>query len=148
MQIKSLTIIESFDSATNDQLNQFEDQFAIELPCDFKLFLSTQNVYVVEENCFLKDRSSYEVHHFYPLHDKSEMSLFIIFEALGEYFENSYIPFADDSGGWQYLISVRKEDYGKVYFCRMDEELRDGLTLLANNFTEFINGLKKETPLV
>jgi cell wall assembly regulator SMI1 len=138
--MKSLKVIERYEPASNDQINKFESDFGVKLPCDYKLFLATQNIYLTKENYF----SGQEVHHFYPLHDEAELSLTMIFEALGEHFENSFVPFADDSGGWQYVISLRDADYGKVYFCRMDEELQDALTLLADSFTEFINGLRAE----
>lgn len=57
------------------------------------------------------------------------------------FFEGKYLSFGSDSGGWQYVLSVQESDYGKVYFCRMDEELPNALTYLAEDFEDFINGL-------
>lgn len=42
------------------------------------------------------------------------------------------------------MISINETDYGKVYFCRMDEDLEDALTPLADSFEDFINGLEPE----
>ena len=58
-------------------------------------------------------------------------------EMLGEH----YLSFAYDSGGWLFVISLKKADYGKVYFFRTDHSIEDGRTLLANSFDEFIDGL-------
>ncbi|WP_105610892.1 SMI1/KNR4 family protein, partial [Cronobacter malonaticus] len=33
-----------------------------------------------------------------------------------------FVPFADDQGGNCFLISMRKQDYGKVYISLMDEK--------------------------
>ena len=60
------------------------------------------------------------------------------------FFDKKYIPFGMDSGGWLFVISVQKVDYGLVYFARTDSELSEALTLLAADFDDFIDNLKSE----
>lgn len=85
----------------------------------------------------------YIINGFYPFGVTQELSLESVYQNQKDLFFHSYIPFTDDPGGWQFIISLKEPDYGKVYFCEMDLELPESLTLLANNFEEFINGLEK-----
>ena len=146
--MKSLAVIEKFESASLEWINDFENKYGIKIPCELKFFLSTQNIFTTSENQFVKNGDTFEVHHFYPLHPESELSLSVIYDALHEYFESSFIPIGDDSGGWQYVVSIRDVDYGAVFFCRMDEELENALTYLAENVEVFINGLTSKENLV
>ena len=98
---------------------------------------------MVEEDLYLKDNKRFNVHHFYPFDSSTDISLQQAYEDLYDLFLGEYLAFADDFGGWQHIISLKKEDYGKVYFCRMDMEIPEALTLLADDFEEFINGLEK-----
>lgn len=68
-------------------------------------------------------------------------SLQIVNENLMDFFRGEFVAFAADSGGWKYVISLRDIDYGKIYFCRMDVELDEALTFVANTFDEFIDGM-------
>jgi len=142
--MKQLSILETFGLAQPDEIRIFETKMGVELPEYFKFFLADQNPFVVSEKNYIKGNRSFEVHHFYPLHADAELSLMMVNSVLKDHFNGSFVVFADDSGGWLYILSVRKEDYGKVYFCRMDEELENALTLLADSFEEFINGLAEE----
>ena len=136
--MKTLKVINSYPLPRIKDIATFGKVEGINLPIDYKYFLMTQNLFL-SEDCYYK---GYEIHHFYPFSDSAELSLQIAFRALKDFFQNSFIPFADDAGGWQFVISLRNKDYGKVYFCRMDEELEDALTLLADSFEEFIDGLE------
>lgn len=50
-----------------------------------------------------------------------------------------YIPFADDSFGNCYLLSLRDEDYGSIYLHLLDEE---ELMLIEDSFEELMRGLE------
>jgi SMI1 / KNR4 family (SUKH-1) len=140
--MKKLQVQRAGDLPSEKDLKTFEIENKIKLPDLFKYFLLTQNAYLVTEKSFKKKgRETYQIHHFYPFDLKIELSFQFCFENLKDFFDNKYIPFANDAGGWQYVISIREENYGRVYFCRMDEELDDALTLVADNFELFISGL-------
>ena len=142
--MKRLNILKSGRLGLKNELTLFLIDNKINIPNCYRDFLLNQNPYTVKENLFRKDGESYEIHHFYPFDKEMELSVQFSFMNLNDFFESNYIAFADDSGGWQFVISVQKSDFGKVYFCRMDEALEDALTLLADSFEEFIDGLEIE----
>jgi len=143
--MKKLSAIIKYQVPTTDELAKFEQIHQIKLPCDLKLFLVTQNILKSEESQYVLGEKIFEIHHFYPINLDSDLSLYLIYDALKDFFCGKYIPFADDSGGWQYVISLQELDKGKVYLCRMDESLGNGFTLVADSLTDFINGLTKPT---
>ena len=132
---------------TKEQLESFEDDNGICLPDDFKSFLLEQNPVTVEEIYFHRCGNVYGVNGFYPFGKGDGLTLQRSYTNLKEFYGGNYIGFADDFGGWEYVLSLKEEDYGKVYFCRMDEEIEKALTLMADNVVDFINGLTKEEEL-
>jgi len=50
-----------------------------------------------------------------------------------------YIPFADDSFGNCYLLSLRDDDYGRIYLHLLDEE---ELMLIEESFEELVEGIE------
>lgn len=138
-----LTVIEGEKLPSKMELDEFEVANNIRLPPSFKAFILDQNpMYVEESFFFIQGREPYDIT-FFPFSEDSEYwTIQRSFEDLFEgFFERKYLPFGCDSGGWQYVVSVQEHDYGRIYFCRMDEELQDALTLLAPSFEEFVNGL-------
>ncbi len=142
--MKKLKIKEAGILGLGSELTAFENENGIKLPDSYRSFLLTQNPYMVKEVIYKKDGQNYEIHHFYPFDSEIQLSIQFSFEDLNEFLEGKYLAFADDPGGWQYVISIQESDNGKVYFCRMDEDLEDALTLLADNFDEFIDNLEIE----
>jgi hypothetical protein len=141
--MKRLTVIEGEKLPSKMELDEFEVANNIRLPPSFKAFILHQNpVYVEESFFFVEGREPYDIT-FFPFSEDSEYwTIQRSFEDLFEgFFERKYLPFGCDSGGLQYVVSVQEHDYGRIYFCRMDEELQDALTLLAPSFEEFVNGL-------
>ena len=141
--MKKLSAIIKYPNLTTDELAKFEQKHQIELPCDLKMFLITQNILEAEETEYIYGEKVFNIHHFYPMSQEAELSINIVYEALKDFFLGDYLPFADDTGGWQYVISLKELDKGSVYLCRMDEPLGSGFTLVAKNVTDFINGLTK-----
>jgi len=139
--MKTLSVIKNNPLPSNDDIVAFEKLRDIKMPWDYKYYLVTQNLFL-SKDCLYRGKEEYKIHHFHPFDVTADISLQVFFDILKDFLENSFIPFAGDSGGWQFVISLRKKDYGKVYFCRMDEELEDALTLLADSFEEFIDGLE------
>lgn len=143
-----LSQIENTFESTVEDIIRFETTFNLQLPYDYKWYLLTQNSYVVKERSFSLDGNFFLMHHFYPLTDSIDLNLAFCHINLSIFFENRYVAFGDDQGGWQFVLCIKKgEHYGKVYFCRMDEELENALTLIADSFEEFINGLHEPSGL-
>jgi hypothetical protein len=137
------TIIKKGKLIDDIVLNEFESLINNQLPIDYKLFVLPNNPVELSSFIYTLSERKYYVDKFYSANKNDALNLFDIFENQSWYFDCKYFPFAYDSGGWQFVICIEKgENYGKVYFCRMDEELDKALTLLADSFEEFINSLK------
>jgi len=143
--MRRVTVIKGEKLETIEELRKFEDLNNIKLPQQFISFYTNQNPIIIEESDFIvENREPYDIVFFPFSNESSEWTIQKSFNNLNEdFFESKYLSFGSDSGGWQYVISIQESDFGKVYFCRMDEDLEDALTLLANSFEEFINGLEK-----
>lgn len=124
-----------------DEILNFEKEIGIQLPKSYRQFLLKINAKYISEPHFAANGKIYEIHGFITF-GSGESTIEQNYRNLKEHFENRYIGFAFDSGGWQYIISIEQnENYGKIYFCRMDEEIDNATTLIANSFEIFINGL-------
>jgi len=125
---------------SEEELQVFEREIGIELPKSYRNFILKTNAKYIKEPHYNVDDKIYEISGFTTFGD-GEWTLQDHYRNLKEHFENRFIAFAHDSGGWQYVISIEKnENYGKIYFCRMDEEIDKATTLIANTFEEFIDG--------
>ena len=152
--MKELTIIQQAKPAKLEEIEAFERQQSIRLPADFKQFLISVNPIDVKETFFVaKDREhwlsqyipvekEYWVHAFCPFDESYEMSIQSSHKRLYWHFENRYLRFAYDAGNWSFVVSVQEKDFGKIYFCRMDQPLEKALALIADTFEEFIDGLE------
>lgn len=56
----------------------------------------------------------------------------------------SWLPFAIDSGGWVFNVSITEETYGQVWVDRFDSGDEDSHTFVASSLEEFIEGLEEE----
>ena len=125
---------------SEEELQVFKKEIGVQLPESYREFLLNTNAKYIKEPHFSTNDKTYEISGFTTFED-GEWTLEEHYRNLKEHFENRYIAFAHDSGGWQYIISIEEnENYGKIYFCRMDEEIDLATTLIANSFKEFLSG--------
>ena len=54
----------------------------------------------------------------------------------------SFLPIAEDSGGNLICISCKGKDIGKIFFWDHELEGEDNVHFIADNFDDFLNGLK------
>lgn len=141
--MKELKIIKQEGSPTLVQIQDFEKIIGRNLPNDYKNFLRTYNAKTTVERLTVRANNEYMIHNWLPLSSKEEISLSNIFEWTKDLLLGKYLAFALDAGDWLFVISINDKDYGKVFFCRPDQELEKGLTLLADSFEEFVNGLER-----
>jgi hypothetical protein len=142
--MKKLSIRKQADLPSITEIEAFEKEFNISLPHDYRIFILTYNAIDLKECIFNKGNEKYYIDVFYPLSETYELSLQFMFQNLKEYFRNDFLPFANDSGGWQFVLSLKSDDYGKVYFCRMDDSPPFSLTLLSGSFYEFVDKLQRD----
>ena len=145
--MKQLTPTRCEERPSLEKVSNFLDRSDVELPQSLIEFWLAMNPISTLESSFRLDSERCFDITFFPFgNEKSEVWTFQkAFENLHkEFFENKYVSFGSDAGGWQFVISVQRDDFGNVYFCRMDEALEDALTPLAVSFDEFIERLNVE----
>ena len=57
---------------------------------------------------------------------------------------SGFIPFAIDSGGWDYNISINEPTFGQVWVNKFDGGDDDTMVYVAPSLEDFINGLKPD----
>lgn len=140
--MKNITVLTRSPLAKERDIDAFENEYGIQFPPFFKTFLLEINARNIKEQVFTKGDREFWVHGFLPFENGYELSFQRIYHLLEDHFEKKYIAFAFDPGNWMFVISIKEDDFGQIYFCRMDEELEYALTFLANDFNTFLKGLK------
>ena len=140
----AIKILKAVKPATNEAIRLFEIGEGIVIPNPLKEFWKNYNPIYTEQNIYFKDGEKYYLDRFFPFSDECELSFQTVFMALGDYLKKEYLPFANDSGDWQFLVSINKESNGEIFLCRMDEIIPDSLVKMSDSFEEFINGLKRD----
>ena len=80
-------------------------------------------------------------------------------QSLRDQLHADLVPFGEESGGDQFVLSVGPEDYGSVYYIshefykppkrnemKQSRQYGKGVSFLAPSFTAFLNGLVAGTP--
>jgi hypothetical protein len=134
-------------------LKVLEKYWDISLPKEYRSFLIHHNGGEPEKSCFnFKDqkKEGSDVRFFlgiYPDNDRDLLNKIKIYE---NRIPKNTFPIACDSFGNLIIISVKNKDRGKIYFWDHEMEANTeageiadytNLTLIADSFDEFINGL-------
>jgi len=135
------------------EILEFEKQFQIQMPQDFKAFMLKNNggtpledwVFDYTEN---GNENSSVIRDFFIIYTDDSTSYDDLAKAYNSIRNEKsapldFMPIATDPGGNVIFLNVGKEDNGNVYFG--NHELQDNKTgyivmsLIANSFSEFIN---------
>jgi len=128
---------------TKEEVENFEKEIGNRLPNPYREMILNTNPITVNNRNFETVENTFHIHYFIPFKTDGHFTLEDNYRNLKDFYENNFIGFAGDSGGWQFVISIEhNENYGKVYFCRMDSALDEALTFLADSFEEFLNRLE------
>ncbi len=141
--MKQLTINSRGRETTQFEVMKYLKSKGLSLPESVIQFFVNQNPKDIEECYFETNDKEYTLDCFYPFDRSSELSFQSSYENLRDFLKDRYLSFACDPGGWQFVISVQGHDHGKVYFCRMDQELESAVILVADSFEDLINNLSK-----
>lgn len=141
-------------SITNEALIKQEDYFNCHFPKDYKEFLLEYNGGVPEKTLIYFGDDGGIIKFFLGFSDDSIYGVFDIYCRFIDRIPSNTLPIARDPGGNLFLMSIRGDDYGKIYFWDHEEESYEGevpdysnMTFVANSFTDLINNLKSEEEL-
>ena len=135
-------------------LSAIEDYWGFKLPKDYRDFVVKYNGGVPENTAFnfKNSKEGSILSDFLGIIDKGySYNLLIVNKDVGDRYPVNMLPIAHTVGGDRILLSVKMQDRGKVYFWDHEMESEDdeepdysNLTLIADSFDEFINGLYSE----
>lgn len=145
MKMKKLTVKRKLNEVTEVDVAKFQKDEGLTLPAFLiEFFLSYGGAKVVE-NIY---KGEYVTSFFLPLYSSINPSAALILPAVRDPEEGvgrfDIIPFAIDSGGSPFYVSIGEYDYTKVYFYRLWSGEENALLAIADSFEEFINGLRSE----
>lgn len=108
----------------------------------FKEFMKKYAGLSIEEDCFID--KFYGKEWFVASYDNFT-SMYNLTKEFKESGWGLKVPFAYDSGGWHYCISFDEDNYGNIIINRWtDHDFEDQFLKIADNFEEFMNGLKQK----
>lgn len=154
--------------ATMADILAIEQQYGFTLPDDYKQHMLACNGGFPQRRTFVEidpdgDQIERDVNNFYSVR-YGVSTLERTLELLADQIHSDLVPFANDAGDDQFLLSVGPQDYGSVYYIGFefytpsdddDDEDTDeapldygsGVHFLAPSFTAFLNGLVEGTPV-
>ncbi|MGJ8659858.1 MAG: SMI1/KNR4 family protein [Cellulophaga fucicola] len=59
-----------------------------------------------------------------------------------------FVPFAIDSTGWDYCVSINQETYGQVWVDKFDNGEENPMDFVSESFENFISNLGSEEDIV
>lgn len=164
--------LETDQPATLADISAIEQQYGFTLPDDYKQHILAHNGGFPQRETFIEidpdgDQIERDVNYFYSVR-YGVSTLERTLELLADQIHSDLVPFANDAGGDQFLLSVGPKDYGSVYYLSHefytppeDENEEDtdeptaptpldygsGVHFLAPSFTAFLDGLVEGTPV-
>jgi len=150
-----MKLIDTGSKLTEKALSEFEEQFSIQLPYDYKSFMLKNNGGTPVGNWgfdFIEsdtvNKTSSLIHYFGVIYEEEtyevdDLKAGYIALLSSEQIPDTLMPIADDPFGNGIFLSVAGDDYGKVYFG--NHELEDPITgylimsEIAESFSKFID---------
>ena len=137
-------------------LKAVEEMWGYALPKSYRLFLLNNKESRPEKNLFsFKNKSGGScLNEFFGIKKDFNNNILLKQKYAGYRIPENFLPIASDVYGNLILISVKNADRGKIYFWDHEMEADNGetpdysnLTLIADSFDEFINGLRSDDEL-
>lgn len=136
----------------NNMIELYEEFTGFKLPKDYKLFLQLTNGGKPKKRYFLyknKQDDGSLLSILFGFNENKYRNIIRYYNNTKSTIPNNMVPIGMDQGSNMILLSVKGQDYGKIYFADHETETENfnNLILLADSFDEFINGLKDEAEL-
>ena len=130
-----------------EDIMDFERKNEIKVPELLREFLLMyEGLYLSEDQSYYKKaNTNYEVSMILYLNENETYpSIEAILGGHKEQGTKEFIPFAIDSGGRDYCVSINSETYGQVWIDKFDSGEEDPMEFVTNSFEDFIDGLGPE----
>ncbi|MGL5423746.1 MAG: SMI1/KNR4 family protein [Serratia fonticola] len=138
--------IDLLPPATDDEIINLERIIGSNLPSEMKDIYKKYNGRQPQPSFVHDDKSLYPINSFYSIPEIIESFNDFEDESLPEGFsKHEMLPFAYDPGSGIYSISLRKVDFGKVYFYVLHEEA--GIFGVWSSFKLFIESIVDDPDL-
>lgn len=139
--------------ATNeDMLAAIESRLAAKLPPAYRKFLLQNNggyshVYSVPYiDQYLKSEQIADIFHWMSAgttkHRDGSLGIEEGLKNMSDLLPKGVVPIAAEDGGDPIVMSLRREDYGSIYYFSGESPLDKAMNKLASSFEEFIGKLK------
>ncbi|MBQ7944240.1 MAG: SMI1/KNR4 family protein [Lachnospiraceae bacterium] len=127
------------DGNMESRIAEFEKEYHITLPSQYREFLLTYNGGYTPKTKFKAGKESSDIRGFYGVGDVK-----LSFDSLeiGEWTKQGYLPIAVDSFGNYIAIGLNIFKNGKIYFC--DHEKGYKAKCIVKDFRDFINICESE----
>ena len=122
-----------------DNISRIENSYGIELPMDYKVFLSKYNGGYTPKTKFKIGKVSSDIRGFYGV-GKVKLSLESVY--IEEWLDKRVLPIAFDSYGNHIAIGISKENQGEIFFCNHEKE--QICENISTNLKSFIKACKSE----
>lgn len=154
-------IAHSFPATNEQDIQAFEKGYNLSLPLEYKTFLLQHNGGQPEHNKIKMYDAKYDaslgtiVKSFLSLYKEAEDNLEAMYVkyAKGKIIPSKFLPIAIAPRKNLLCLSLRKKDYGVVYYFEIDdfdkENLKEeGRTLAATSFLKFLDALALEYDMI
>ncbi|HEX9980460.1 MAG TPA: SMI1/KNR4 family protein [Flavobacterium sp.] len=137
LNTNKIKFLYSKQKLTREELRGFEQQLNMKLPDSYTKLIQEYNGGAPEKDYF---KGKWVIFNSIK-YGKNPIEKTI--ETMKRIIPNNFFPFAHDPGGWLFCIDLKQgEEYGKIYFYRLDQETEEeAIELLAESFEEFMDGL-------
>ena len=129
-------------------IKSFEQKLDLKMPGELRnFFLLYEGLYLDEKESYFKVSSDlfFEINKIiFLFNGESGASAEAILAGHKEEGLKGFIPFAIDSGGWDYCFSINPGTYGQVWVDRFDSGEEDPMEFVTDSFEDFIDGLGPE----
>ena len=147
MEYKNI-VINTQESISINDIRTIENEYKFKFPQEVVDYYLTYNGGKLERAYFTKNRNRYKLHYFYPIKYGRYTLEKKIKLTYGDSIPKWLIPIGCDEGGDSFCFSIKEGEEGGIYYVADEfydgKNSKRGIRLLANNLTEFINGMVAE----
>jgi len=134
---------------SEQEIKNFELEFNLSLPEELKnILLSYEGAKLKDDACYFEYETGmfYELNQFLYLRNSIDGGASIENIFLGHKSNNvtNFIPFAIDSGGWDYNINIAPNHFGEIWINKFDSDDENTFKYVCQDMKTFLANLKSD----